>query len=99
MQTVQLHQLPQALAADPQRVPVLAFLAGLLILTLMVIGIERAIDRYCARRDAKRNKALMLCTDPRQAKHMLSLYAQDDSADWLNNSAMRATRRQAKTLR
>ena len=72
----------------------------LLALCLVVLFIDRQINLFCDRRDARRNKVTMLCKDPRQAKVMLNLYcaseAESNERDWLNNPAMQRLRRQAK---
>ncbi len=72
----------------------------LLTLCAVVMFIDRQVNRFCDRREARRNKVTMLCQDPRQAKHLLNIYcateAEVQARDWLNNPAMQRLRRQAK---
>ena len=72
----------------------------LLTLCLVVLFIDRQINRFCDRRDARRDRVQMLCKDPRQAKVMLNMYcasaAEANERDWINSTHMSATRRKAK---
>lgn len=99
MQTVQLHQLADAMATDPQRGPIVLTLLALIGLAAIVHAITAALERRADRREKQRNE--MLLRDPRQIIAMGKRHcpSANTEADWLNNSAMRQTRRQAKTLR
>lgn len=60
-------------------------------------GIDSLVNRITAKRRAKQEQIITLCADPREAKHMLSLYAASED-EWQSSPEMRQARRQAKAL-
>lgn len=67
------------------------------IVSAAMAGIDSLINRVIAKRRAKQEQVITLCADPREAKHMLSLYAASED-EWQSSPEMRQARRQAKAL-